>query len=223
MAAGRGAQQAHGIGRLAEQSCQNQNISFRIVTSGAFPRGPCVVSTRGKQNVGVDSTLEPEEKSATRLEFERDNYKLRGARALVNSNLLAERPLGRVFQTMVEEFAAQLDNSNNPGSTHPSMGVPVDVGFIQEMRAVEQWIDCLTITERLESVDFLLEHGRDPETYFFTCLLHVDGDQRRVEVAAQFLLAQQLAHARILAANHGQEGAKERRKRESAMRLENVA
>ncbi|KAJ6622103.1 hypothetical protein B0H10DRAFT_1944934 [Mycena sp. CBHHK59/15] len=30
------------------------------------------------QNVGVDSTLEPEEKSATRLEFERDNYKLRG-------------------------------------------------------------------------------------------------------------------------------------------------
>ncbi|KAJ6626291.1 hypothetical protein B0H10DRAFT_2185765 [Mycena sp. CBHHK59/15] len=194
MAAGRGALQAHGIGRLAEQSCQNQNISFRIVTSG--------LKIPIAQNVGVDSTLEPEEKSATRLEFERDNYKLRGARALVNSNLLAERPLGRVFQTMVEEFAAQLDNSNNPGSTHPSMGVPVDVGFIQEMRAVEQWIDCLTITERLESVDFLLEHGRDPETYFFTCLLHVDGDQRRVEVAAQFLLAQQLAHARILAANH---------------------
>ncbi|KAJ7833534.1 hypothetical protein B0H14DRAFT_1165321 [Mycena olivaceomarginata] len=123
-------------------------------------------------------------------------------RFLVNSDLLAERPLGRVFQTMVEEFAAQLDNSNNPGSTHPSMGVQVDAGFIQEMRAVEQWIDCLTITERLESVDFLLEHGRDPETYFFTCLLHVDGDQRRVEVAAQFLIAQQLAHARILAANH---------------------
>ncbi|KAJ6622934.1 hypothetical protein B0H10DRAFT_2187335 [Mycena sp. CBHHK59/15] len=35
------------------------------------------------QNVGVDSTLEPEEKSATRLEFERDNYKLRGARARI--------------------------------------------------------------------------------------------------------------------------------------------
>ncbi|KAJ7750157.1 hypothetical protein B0H14DRAFT_2982195 [Mycena olivaceomarginata] len=111
---------------------------------------------------------------------------------LVNSDLLAERPLGRVFQTMVEEFAAQLDIRT----------IPVDAGFIQEMRAVEQWIDCLTITERLESVDFLLEHGRDPETYFFTCLLHVDGDQRRVEVAAQFLIAQQLAHARILAANH---------------------
>ncbi|KAJ7845528.1 hypothetical protein B0H14DRAFT_2774221 [Mycena olivaceomarginata] len=105
------------------------------------------------------------------------------------------RPLGRVFQSMVEEFAAQLENSKNPESTHPSMGVQVDVGFIQEMRAVEQWIDCLTIRERLESIDFLLEHGRDPETYFFTCLLHVDGDQRRVEVAAQLLIAQQLAHA----------------------------
>ncbi|KAJ7468876.1 hypothetical protein B0H11DRAFT_2436603 [Mycena galericulata] len=49
--------------------------------AGAFLREPCVVSTRGKQNVGV-STLGPKEKSATRLEFERDTC-FEGARARI--------------------------------------------------------------------------------------------------------------------------------------------
>ncbi|KAJ6609775.1 hypothetical protein B0H10DRAFT_1954321 [Mycena sp. CBHHK59/15] len=50
--------------RRAPASC------WAAAGAGAFLRGPCVVSTRGKQNVGVNSTLGPKEKSATRLEFE---------------------------------------------------------------------------------------------------------------------------------------------------------